>query len=337
MKNVLVTGGSGFIGLNLVETLRTRGAEVRCLVRPSSRQKPLLALGAQTVECGLFDGAALRRALQDVDCVFHLAGLTAALREDELLRVNRDGARCLAEACAAQPNPPRLVLASSIAASGPAAKDALRLESDPPAPISAYGRSKLAGEEAAAALAGELPLSIVRPGVVFGPHDKSLLEMFRCLRRFRFHPVPGLANPPLSFIHVADLVAVLLATAERGQTVLPPGENARGEGIYFGVCDEHPTYADFGRMAKPLLKRPFAPVVFLPQPIPWVAAWINERIAALRGVPDTFNRDKIIEALAPSWACSSAKLTGELQLSPFPPLSERIAQTIAWCFEHKVL
>ena len=64
------------------------------------------------------------------------------------------------------------IVVSSLAAAGPCAGDQPFLEGDSPAPVSAYGRSKLAGELAAARHAGEMEITIVRPPIVFGPGDR---------------------------------------------------------------------------------------------------------------------------------------------------------------------
>jgi nucleoside-diphosphate-sugar epimerase len=200
--------------------------------------------------------------------------------------------------------------------------------------MSNYGRSKLAGEEEAIQRADRLPLTIVRPGCVFGPHDKAALPLFQTIQRFRFHPVPGRRHPPLSWIYVTDLVEHLILAAERGERV--PPETARmpqahpGVGIYFGVVAEHPSYAEFGSMTRHILRRPYMPVIACPTPISYIVASINETFSWLRGRPDVFNRDKIREALVESWACSHEKSFQQLGFEPAKSLQERIYDTVEW-------
>src|SRR5262245_43500439 len=119
MATVLVTGGSGFIGRNLIEVLLFRGHRVRCLVRKPSANLILQDLGGELIAGDLHDHDCLRRAVEGCDVVYHLAGMTAALHVYELMKVNRDGTANLVNAIMAQPNPPLLLLVSSIAASGP--------------------------------------------------------------------------------------------------------------------------------------------------------------------------------------------------------------------------
>src|SRR5690242_17622751 len=120
MPSVLVTGATGFIGLHLVEALMCRGDRVRCLVRPSSNIEPLRRLGVELIAAPFDDAGQLRAAADRVDVVYHVAGIIRAFRCAEFYQVNEEGTAKLAAACAAQPNPPRLVLVSSIAAAGPA-------------------------------------------------------------------------------------------------------------------------------------------------------------------------------------------------------------------------
>lgn len=334
MSTVLVTGGSGFIGRNLIETLLFRGHRVRCLVRNPKANVILEDLGGELIAGDLHDHACLQEAVAGCDVVYHLAGMTAAITVAELMKVNRDGTANLAEAMAFQPNPPLLLLVSSMAAAGPAARGQVRIEADPPAPISNYGRSKLGGEEEAKLRADRIPLTIVRPGCVFGPHDKAALPMFQMIQRFRFHPVPGWRHPPLSWIYVTDLVEHIILAAERGERV--PAATARmpqahpGVGIYFGAVPEHPSYAEFGAMTRQVLRRPYMPVIPLPSAVSFFVASVNETFSWLRGRPDLFNRDKIREAQVDSWACSHEKSFQQLGFEPGKPLQERINDAVEW-------
>jgi nucleoside-diphosphate-sugar epimerase len=349
MSFVFVTGASGFIGTHLVETLRARGDRVRCVVRKSSPSNLLREAGAELIYGDLTQPRLLEEGMYGARAVFHLAGMTAALRYEDMLKVNRDGTREVAQACARQRTPPKLIVVSSIAASGPAPRGQIRVEGDTPAPISNYGRSKLAGEEQALAFADKVPTTIVRPGIVFGPRNKAMLPIFQTIKYCNFHPVPGYYTPPLSYIHVADLVELLLRARDRGETVAPdhngysngagngshnghkddrPKEG--GKGYYFAVVPEYPTYADLGKMAGPLIHRPYVLVLRCPYPIPWVIGGVSQALATLRRKPDELNLDKIQEALAPSWACSAEAAKRDLSFAPPKPLQERLAETVTW-------
>lgn len=330
MTHVFVTGGTGFIGTNLVETLVARGVRPKCLVRKLDRGRQLQEFGAELVQGDLDDAAVLARAMEGVSTVYHLAGLTKSLAYDEMLHVNEQGTRTIAQACAQQPMPPQLVVVSSIAAAGPAAKGQIRVESDPPAPVSLYGKSKLAGELAAVEFAGQVPTTIVRPGIVFGPRDPAFATMFRTIRLVRFHPSPGLSPPPLSYIYVTDLVEILIRAADQGSRLPAKEHELPGQGCYFAVAPEYPTYADLGRIVRPQLKRPFAPVIPVVGPVAWCVAGASELIGHCRGKPQELSFDKLREALAGSWACSPAAAERDLGFSPLKPLAQRLQETIDW-------
>lgn len=334
-RRYLITGASGFIGQHLAERLVAQGASVRCLVRRSSQTQLLESLGVELARGDLGDRESLEAALQDVDVVCHLAGATAAFSAAEFMRVNREGTENLARGCAAMANPPVHVVISSVAAAGPAPLGVLRSEADQPQPISHYGRSKRAGEEAAEAFADRVPTTVVRPGIVFGPRNRETLPVFKTISRFRVHPVVGWRTPQLSLIHVDDLIELMLQAAERGRRIpSEPSERGVGTGYYFACAPEYPDYAQWGGMVKAALNRPYAPTLRLVGPLPWFAAACSELVARARRRPDNFNLDKIREARAVSWACSAEAAIRDLQFRPPKSLAERIEETVLWYREN---
>jgi dihydroflavonol-4-reductase len=330
MSAVLVTGATGFIGSHLVETLVRRGERVRCLVRRESQVQPLLALGAQLVTADLTNRDRLKAALAETATVYHVAGIIRAFRPHDFYHVNRDGTAHVVQACADQPVPPRLILVSSIAAAGPATRGQVRTEADPPAPVSHYGRSKLAAEQIATGFADRVPLTIIRPGIVFGPRDTGFLQVFKSIKNFRCHLTPGFSPPALSYIHVEDLVELMLRAAERGRRVSARQNGHPGGGCYYAVAPEYPTYAELGRLLRPMLKRYRAPIIPVAAPFAYCLAGVNEVLGRLRGKPEDLCLDKIRDALVPSWACSGEAARRELDFMPAKSLRQRLQETIDW-------
>lgn len=330
MATVLVTGATGFIGLHLVEELFRRGERVRCLVRPTSKIDSLQRLRAEIVVAEIDDPKGVRAAIDGIDVVYHVAGIIRAFQCQEFYQVNEQGTAQVAAACAAQSNPPRFVLVSSIAAAGPAPRGQVRIESDPPAPISHYGRSKLAAEQAATKFAHSVPVTIVRPGIVFGPRDTGFVKVIRSIRSFFCHLSPGFYPPALSYIHISDLTELLVRAAERGRRV-PSDQNGQPRtGRYFAVAPEHPTYAQLGRILRPMLSRPRAPIIPVAAPLAYCVAGLSELRGRLRGQPEELCFDKIRDALAPSWACSGDAARRELDFVPARSLRERLQETVDW-------
>lgn len=330
LQTVFLTGATGFIGSHLAEVLLRRGCEVRCLLRPGSAGAASVPPGVVPVVGRVEQPAGYRDALSGCDAVFHLAGCVNALSKAALMETNGHATARLADACAALPTPPRFVFVSSLAAAGPPPRGhARRDESDPAAPVSNYGRSKRAGEIALEQLADRLPVTIVRPGIVYGRRDPKIAAVFKAIQRTGVHFVVGFRTPPLSLIHVDDLVGLLMRAATDGETLAgangPPG---RG---YYLACDDsdHPTYWQFGRHIAAALGRG----VFVWPLWRWVGrtvGGVSEAVSRLTGDVSLLTLDKIREATVRSWACSAAKARDQLAFAPPLPLDARLRETAVW-------
>jgi nucleoside-diphosphate-sugar epimerase len=336
MSRVLVTGATGFIGGRLVESLLHRGAEVRCLVRPSPRVEPLRKLGVELVSGDLASAGDLRPALRCCDVVYHLAARTSALTRRELYQTNVAGSAAVARACAGQLTPPTLVVVSSIAAAGTAVAGRDRGDADPPRPVSEYGRSKRAGELAAVAWARRLPLSVVRPAIVFGPGNREMLPIFQTVTHLRLHLVPGFKPRRVGLIHSDDLIEVLLRVAERGRRIDPghgdadAGAGRSPPGYYFASDTEFPTYANLGRMIARATGSEHVLVMAVAEPIAWLAAAGAQSWGRLLRQTSSFNVDKLREAFAGDWTQCTRRLEQELGFRPRASLQQRLQETAQW-------
>ncbi|HRP08007.1 MAG TPA: NAD(P)-dependent oxidoreductase, partial [Gemmatimonadales bacterium] len=208
----LVTGATGFVGSRLVSQLLEQGHQVTALVRSLERAAPLAERGARLVLGDLADTEAIGSASLGQDVVLHSAAMTGAVNEAEFMAANRDGTRRIVEA-AIETGVPRLVLVSSAAAGGPSQPGTPRTgigETD--APVTMYGRSKLASELVVRDAA--IDWTILRPPTVYGPGDTANLHsVFRAARRFGTAPVFGDGSQEVSLIHVDDLAAAIIAAA----------------------------------------------------------------------------------------------------------------------------
>ena len=326
-QSVLVTGGTGFIGGGLVRGLLGRGCDVSCLVRATSCVDALRVSGARLIVGDVVDREAVAGAIAAANArvVFHLAGRVRALDAEEFMRVNVGGVEAVAQACADQRESPVLVLVSSLAAAGHTG-DRPAVESDFPVPVSDYGRSKLAGEQAAIAYAGKVPLTVVRPCIVFGAGDRGMFEVFKPIARSGLHAVIGAGNARFSLIAVADLVDCLMLAAERGERVT--SGNA-GQGIYFAAADDV-AFVELGPLIARALDKPPPRILHMPAWSMQAIGRLGDAVSRIRGRPGWVGSDKIREVLAGSWTCSSAKARQQLGWSPAAPFADRLRETAQW-------
>jgi nucleoside-diphosphate-sugar epimerase len=312
----MLTGGTGFVGSHLAEALRRGGDDVTALVRSPTKAKELARLGVRILPGGLDDGAALRAAVDGQDIVYHVAGLVAARNEAEFLRANRDGTeRALRAAETAGAG--RFVLVSSMAAGGPAARGQPLSGDEAPRPVTAYGRSKLAGEELVRG--GTIPWSIVRPPMVYGPRDREVLKLFQLARR-GVAPVFGNGMQELSAIHAADLAAALIAAAT--------APDAAGR-IYYACHPEIFTSAAFVHAVADALGRRVRTIP-IPPLVGRAMLTLTGTAAQLTGRATILTADKAHEFFQPAWTGDPGPLSRDTGWTAELDLARGLADTAAW-------
>jgi nucleoside-diphosphate-sugar epimerase len=310
-----VTGATGFVGSHLVDRLLADGWSVRALVRATSDTRHLRRPGVELVEGSLDQPETIARGAAGAAVVFHLAAVTAARTEAEYLRANGAGTASVLQAVRSS-GPEALVYLSSYAACGPSLNGRRQMD-EAPAPLTAYGRSKLEGEEIARrAEAGGVRVVIVRAPAVYGPGDRALLPYFRIIR-WRLAPVPGGSHRRLDLVFAPDLAAAL-----SGAAAAPSGTYAVAEPIAHEWGEVVET---IGSVMK---RRPIQ--IPLPASIVRSAAGITEAVGRLMGRAVPFNREKAEEMLAHGWTCDLSGSEALLPPDQFTPLSEGMDRTVRW-------
>ena len=213
---ILVTGGSGFIGGHLLDRLAGEGAQVRCLLRPTSSRR-YVPSGAEVVSADLATGEGLDEALRGVDTVIHLAGVTKPRVPQEYETGNFRATEVLLGACGGCR---RFVHVSSLAAAGPSETGKPLREDAPAHPVSAYGRSKWKAEEAVRKSALADRAVIVRPPVVYGPRDTDVFQILRMVSRGWTVRI-GRERRLFSAIYVKDLAEGLIRAARSPGAAAP--------------------------------------------------------------------------------------------------------------------
>ena len=321
-----MTGGSGFIGAHLLAALAARGDRVRCLLRPGSDRAHLPAAVEPVVAADLTAAGALERLVRGSDAVVHLAGLTRSWSARELQRVNRDGSAALCAALArARPAVGQLIMVSSQAAVGPSCGRRPRREQDPPAPVTAYGRSKLAAERVRQRHP-RLPITVLRPPAVYGPGDRDIFAYFRLVRSgLRPELVPA---GRLSMVYVGNLVDALLLLLER-----PP---RAGHRVYHVADRGVVTMSTVARWIAAAYGRP---TLRLPVPLAALAVAGLPLAAAGRLLRRDLllSRDKLREIAQPSWVFAANRIQHQLGYRPRVTTRDGIRRTAQWYLEHRWL
>lgn len=321
----LVTGATGFIGSHLVERLQASGCPLRCLVRPSSDVRHLQSLGVPLAHGDLAQPAALQECLDGVDTVFHVAGVIAAKGPHGFYRGNILATANLIKACLVRRRPPRrIVYISSLAAAGPSDDGTPRTEEQPPHPVSRYGRSKLAGEQAVWRAAQHMQVTVIRPPIVYGPRDRGMHKFFAMAKTGTALHV-GHRRRWLSMVHVDDLVEGIVRAAQV--------ERAAGQ-CYFlanrGGYLRHELAEYIARAVQvPRLRQ-----VAVPEFVWYGVASVLEWLAPLTRHPAIFSRDKVREAVQDYWVCTPAKAQQQLGWAARIGLPDGLQRTAQWYREH---
>ncbi|RSJ33772.1 GDP-6-deoxy-D-mannose reductase [Streptococcus sp. BCA20] len=224
----LVTGATGFIGKRLVKRLVDEGRRVKCLVRNSSDIAYLSSLGVEFIYGDILEATSYSKELVDVEIVYHLAGNTKPNNFSQLdsYKINTEGTKILLDSlCNYLGNIKKIVIVSSIAATGPSLNGKPLTEESPMLPITSYGESKKMGELLAREYYLEygLPIVVVRPPMVYGVGDRDWSSFFKMIKLASINDrklfLPGNHKNKIDFCYVDNLVEALICAEITNRTI----------------------------------------------------------------------------------------------------------------------
>jgi uncharacterized protein YbjT (DUF2867 family) len=256
--NVLVTGGTGFVGPKVVHALRAEERPVRVLARRPEKQGQLQAWGCEVVRGDMVDADSLRRAVEGCEAVVHLVALAPFADPEATRRVMEQGTHDLV-AAAKEAGVRRFVLMSALGVREDT-KD-----------LSAYNHAKW--EEEAAVKASGLEYTIFQPSFIFGSDGGLLADLLRLTRWSPVMPVPS--ERRLQPIWIEDLAAFFTRSLEIG---------VKGNGTWELGGPDRVTWGElFDRLRRILGKRRLA--FQMPPALLRGAAAAGKLLPPLRGAP----------------------------------------------------
>lgn len=206
MGNVLVTGATGRVGKHLVDALLKSGEEVRVLIRKEMTEFENVG----TVYGDMLDKESLKKAVEGIDTVFHLAAVVDySASEDLMFRTNVIGTKNLLEVFKGN----NFIYLSSTAVLGKSLKKLPADENTPYSPSNFYGRTKMEAEKMVKENGG---IIIRSPDVLMPRFTEGYDLIFSKLLDGKM-PIIGDGKNFIDYIHINDLINALLLVKEKGK------------------------------------------------------------------------------------------------------------------------
>ena len=321
--NVLITGGTGFIGSRLGLRCLAGGHSVSILGQEntpaeSSNRKLLEEKGARILLASVAQKDLLSGMMRGIDVVYHLAAAQHEVNvPDQRFRdVNVEGTSNLLEA-SVRAGVKRFVHGSTIGVYGSAMEGSID-ESTPVQPDNIYGITKLEGENVVFSFKEKIPVVIIRIPETYGPGDRRLLKLFKAIRKGLFVMI-GAGKNLHHLIYIDDLIDAFFLAAENPDAI----------GNLFVVAGKEAITTN--EMAAVIARQVGGkiPGVRLPLSPFLVLAYVLEKTCMPFGIKPPIHRRRM-DFFRKSYAFSQGKAQKILGFHPQVSFSEGIASTAAW-------
>lgn len=317
MAKYFITGGTGFLGRQLLQRLGSGKDEVICLCR-KRRQLPPAKDPIKWIEGDILDASTYVDELHEAEFVIHLAGLLSSRRKEDYGRINVEGTKTLLGACRrAGRSLKRFVHMSSVAAMGPKHHPGRLSEGDACHPWSEYGRSKHQAERVAQAFSEYLPIVVLRPAFVYGPGDPRGVKFLQSLNSDSWVTWASRIKS-ICLSHVGDVANSSLLALKKG---IESGET-------FIIADPGvSTFEDvlmtLGDILNDLLKQgPRTGIRNAAESAGWTSRFGS--------MPSSARRCQF-------WACDTSKARTKLGFYPEVPFSRGVHDTISWYLDQGMI
>ncbi len=316
-----VTGANGFVGSHLVDYLIEQGHEVHAIVRKSSNLKWLEGKAVTFHTCGLGNSEDLHKAFTEANAnyIYHVAGVVKVPSLEGFIKGNVTMTRNVFEAACGLPELKRVLVVSSMAATGYAEIGSDVNETSPLRPIEAYGVSKVEQEKVAKEYADRVPSTIVRPPGVYGPRDTEIFAFFKAINS-GLSALIGMTPKEMSLIHVRDLV--------QGMYQAATNENSIGEVYFLGSLERY-NWKQLGDIASRVMNKKTW-TIKIPHFVIFLIGYIGQFLESTFGMDVALNKDRAFRITRPSWYCSSAKAEKELGFKQTVSIEDGFAETAKW-------
>lgn len=335
MKNVLITGASGFVGSFIVEEALKRNFNVYASIRNSSSTEYLKDDKIKMVYIEIKDKNSIKNALNyikenngDIDYIIHNAGITKAKKLNDFYEVNYNGTINLMDAILENNiKLKKFIYISSLAVMGQCKNNStepIQISDNPDYKRTAYGHSKYMAELYIKKFS-EIPWIILRPTGIYGPREKDYYQLYLTINK-HIAPFVGRKEKFLTFIYVKDLARLIIDILNSNII----------HKTYFVTDGYVYKYSEYINLLKNILQKKTINL-YIPRWLFKMIVIFNEIIHKPTGKLPVLNKDKYKILTANNWICNIEDTVKDFNFKPEYNLENGLKESIKWYKENGLL